>query len=536
MISFDLRNEPWIPVLRPDGSRVELGLRDVIVQAHEFKTIAADNPLQTISLYRVLVGLIQHLLGDITGAKEWVTLFSQGRFDAQVVDDYFDRSTWSDRFDLFHPDRPFWQVPGLTNIDEKTGAERPVSAKFLDMPEATGNNKTLFSHRYDADENWYAPARAARLLCTAQFFALGGLNKKSTNRTGHQQSYYNAPLVAGMPSMLMGKNLFQTMCLNLVPRQGRLAVNTVSFRSLGIPPWAQDPFGPGTELPSASEGPTVPGTFLEYFLPWSRYIRLVPREQPSGAPSVTHVHIAQGVAFDPLDEPWTAKRTDTKTAERKPVPFNPERALWRDAGAFLGLTSASGDRQYTKSVPLQRYSDYRKHSKDSLPFMVPMAVFALANDKAKPLLWRQEELRVPDVEEQNIDIAKDIQHCLETAESVGGILKAAVARLVEEYLRNSDRGRDALPARISNSSSALRNYWSRLDLPFRRFLTGEIDADGFVGTCLVVAEESFTQYARQTVGADVRYFPAFSKARLQLRGSLKKKRKNLSIQEVQHAE
>jgi len=535
MISFDLRHEPWIPVLRPDGTRVELGLRDVIVRAHEFKTIAADNPLQTISLYRVLIGLVHHLVGDIAGAKEWGALFQQGCFDAHGVEYYFDRSAWSDRFDLFHSNKPFWQVPGLTNIDEKTGAERPVSAKVLDITEATGNNKTLFSHRYDTEDTVYTASQAARLLCTAQFFSLGGLNKKSTNLIGHQQSYYNAPLVAGMPSMLMGQNLFQTIYLNLVPRRGRIVLNTVSFRSLGNPPWAQVPFGPDTELPSTSEGPTVPGTFLEYFLPWSRYIRLVPREEHSGTPSVSLIHIAQGVAFDVLDEPWTAKRTDTRTGERKPVPFNPERALWRDAGAFLGLSSASGDRSYTKPVPLRLYSEYRKHDKDSLPFMVPMAVFALANDKAKPLLWRQEELRIPDVEEGDLDLARDIQHSLETAESVGGILKAAVTRLVEEYLRNTDRGRDALPARISNGSSALRNYWSRLDLPFRRFLAGETDAERFVSTCLAVAEESFTQYARQTVGTDVRYFPALSKARLQLRGSLKKKRRTLLKQEVEHA-
>lgn len=167
--------------------------------------------------------------------------------------------------------------------------------------------------------------------------------------------------------------------------------------------------------------------------------------------------------------------------------------------------------------------------------MVPLAVFALANDKAKPLLWRQEELRVPDVDEQDQDLAGNIQQCLETAESVGGMVKAAVARLAAEMLRNTDRERDALPARIADSSNALRSYWSQLDLPFRDFLSTDTDAIGFLQTCFRVAEQTFTVYARQTVGSDVRYFDALSKARLQLMGSLKKKRKSMQTKEVQDA-
>ncbi len=529
MIGFDLRTEPWIPVVTTEGIRLELGLKDAFLRAHETKVIAADNPLQTISLYRVLVGLTHHMVGDVENHKEWGALYRVGRFDTEVVNRYFDTSEWADRFDLFHAENPFWQVPGLINIDTKNGEERPVQATTIDIGEASGNNKTLFSHRLDSDETSYSPAQAARLLCTCQFFSLGGLNKKSTNRTGYQQSFFNAPLVSGMPSLLMGQSVFETVCLNLVTTRSRSLRNHRGLESLGEPPWAQKPLSPDVDLPVTTKEQAVSSSFFEYFLPWSRYIRLVPKKTETGDVEVSQLHIAQGLAYDPVDEPWTTKREDKKTGEVRSVSFNPERALWRDAGAFLGLTSATGDRQYRKSSPLDAYSKYRKDKNNKLPFMVPMAVFALANDKAKPLLWRQEELHVPDVNEENQEYAKNIQQCLETAESVGGVLKAAISRLAMEMFRNTDNRRESLPQRIADGSSALRSYWSLLDLPFRRFLSGDIEAIGFLRTSFRVAEESFALYVKQTVGTDVRYFDALSKAKLQLLGSLKKKRQPLEI-------
>lgn len=41
--------------------------------------------------------------------QRWGELWQLGHFPEQPIRDYLDK--WQDRFWLFHPERPFWQVP-----------------------------------------------------------------------------------------------------------------------------------------------------------------------------------------------------------------------------------------------------------------------------------------------------------------------------------------------------------------------------------------------------------------------------------------
>ena len=48
---FSLVAEGWIPCERMDGSRVELGIKDTLVRAHELRAIADSSPLVTAALH-----------------------------------------------------------------------------------------------------------------------------------------------------------------------------------------------------------------------------------------------------------------------------------------------------------------------------------------------------------------------------------------------------------------------------------------------------------------------------------------------------
>ena len=50
--SFNLLTEPWIPVLRANGSSARLGIREALAQAGRIRQIAASNPMDNVALLR----------------------------------------------------------------------------------------------------------------------------------------------------------------------------------------------------------------------------------------------------------------------------------------------------------------------------------------------------------------------------------------------------------------------------------------------------------------------------------------------------
>ena len=122
---------------------------------------------------------------------------------------------------------------------------------------------------------------------------------------------------------------------------------------------------------------------VQYFLPRSRHIRLLP-EQGTGI-EVRKMHIAQGVAWD--IEPWFVKVKDLKKSEvRLPLPLNVDRAVWRNSTAYLGWR----ERGYFPPQNLCLYQRYWEVANTEKAWLAPVAIFALASDKAKFLTWRHE--------------------------------------------------------------------------------------------------------------------------------------------------
>lgn len=76
---------------------------------------------------------------------------------------------WRDSFELFHPQKPFLQVPGLRSASA-SGELTPCSK--LDFSLATGSNSTLFDHAA-LMERTFAPEWLALSLLTYQMFSLG---------------------------------------------------------------------------------------------------------------------------------------------------------------------------------------------------------------------------------------------------------------------------------------------------------------------------------------------------------------------------
>ena len=141
--SFNLIDERWMPCIRNDGSRDELGLRNVLAQAHQLREIVGDTPLETVTLHRLLLVILHRVFGP-ESRSAWVKLWqSSSGFAMTDIEAYLARPDIYKRFDLFDPEKPFFQ-----SRYPKAG-EKSVISMVLQM--ASGNNATLFDHHTEAD-------------------------------------------------------------------------------------------------------------------------------------------------------------------------------------------------------------------------------------------------------------------------------------------------------------------------------------------------------------------------------------------------
>ncbi|HFD40439.1 MAG TPA: type I-E CRISPR-associated protein Cse1/CasA, partial [Anaerolineae bacterium] len=254
MPTFDLLQSPWIPCIRRDGTPVELGLRDALVQAHELRELGSESPLATAALYRLLLAVLHRALQGPADADEWADLWNAGSWDVARLDAYL--AQWRHRFDLFDPVRPFYQSP-----DERV---RPKPVNRLLHEIASGNNPTLFDHHTHERGPELTPAQAARALIALQAFGLGGLS-------GLPQKFTDAPCAGGIVFLVQGETLFETLALNLLPYPDD---TILPYHPEDRPAWEMDdPFTPDRNDPYGS---------LDYLTWQNRRVLLLPQPTSRG--------------------------------------------------------------------------------------------------------------------------------------------------------------------------------------------------------------------------------------------------------------
>lgn len=82
-----------------------MGLFEVLSKAQEIKEINDPSPLVVIALHRLLLANLHRNFGP-ESLTAWNDLWQGGHWDERTLTNYFNR--WRHRFDLFHPERPFY--------------------------------------------------------------------------------------------------------------------------------------------------------------------------------------------------------------------------------------------------------------------------------------------------------------------------------------------------------------------------------------------------------------------------------------------
>jgi CRISPR system Cascade subunit CasA len=450
-MSFNLIDHRWLPCVKKNGEAVELNMRDVLSHAHEFRELRDESPLVTAALIRLLLAVLHRVFGP-RNHTEWHAIWQAEVLDATKLDRYF--ASQRERFDLFHPTHPFYQVPTMPEDIKPSGIARRA-------PELAngGNGSGHFNHDAQQSELSVEPAVAARWLVAHQATAFGG------TIGGGRGSYFDAPMTRGIVLLIEGDNLFETLILNLVEYDERRPIPRLPDDK---PTWETDP--------QLAQRTRKPRGYLDYLTWQSRTIRLEPSESAETA-LVRLCTYFDGQRLDPsvpdIDPMMAYQRDDKDTkAPIKPLRLRGERAVWRDAEALFAIDAKATEKAWKRPYSFDVLASLV--SRDLLPRSKALCAMACGWDsnQAKVDFWRHERMPLPAAYLDDRELVSLLKKSLASAEGVGHDLGAAVRLAVAKILTPGDKKADADRVRaMVDSLAPERLYWSRLEIPFRRFFT-----------------------------------------------------------------
>lgn len=323
---FRLIGQPWVPVQLVDGTAEELSLRDAFRRSHEVREIRGELPTQSFAILRLMLAILYRVRGAerLTTARweQW----SRDGLPLRLIDEYLDH--YADRFDLFHPERPFFQVADLATA---SGEVKSVGPLILDLP----SNNRLFTNRSGSGARDLSFAEAARWLVNAQSWDPSGIKSGALgdSRVKGGKGYPIGLAWSGLLGAVyaQGPTLRDTLLLNLVAPGEGIQAETED----DIPPWEED----DADTSAEREGLFPRGPVRLYT--WqSRRIRLF-----RDGDRVVGCLVANGDKLTPQNqyphEPMSAWRYSepqtkaAKTTTYMPREHQPGRALWRGIAALL---------------------------------------------------------------------------------------------------------------------------------------------------------------------------------------------------------
>lgn len=235
--AFNLIDAPWIKCEFVDECGTIktklLSLREFFRQAHKFRGLAGETPIQDVAVTRLLLAILHAVYtrtdeyrnlreeGDLSGAVAlWGRLYNRGRFEAEAIEAYLD--SWYERFYLVHPERPFYQIP------EAVTAEKAITMslrKFIMTISESDNTPKMFLSRTDTNRIEFDEAARWLLNLNAadDNAGKGGVGIGWVGNIGN--------------TMLCGDNLFETLMFNFVLYD---RMREEPFWGEGLAPWELD--------------------------------------------------------------------------------------------------------------------------------------------------------------------------------------------------------------------------------------------------------------------------------------------------------
>lgn len=465
-IEFDLLTEPWIRVRLKDNTVQEVSLTEALVSAQDYVDLAGEMPTQDAAVLRLLLAVLFTVFSRVNvkgepeplekrgqALRRWSELWQLGHFPAAPIRDYLEQ--WKDRFWLFHPTHPFWQVPTLCNGIAFGG-------KKLNGERAESGNKTpLFQNVSKTECEVLSYAQAARWLIYQNGYDERGGRPKAGNKPRHGVGWLGQ---IGFVAV-KGKNLYETLLRNMA-----FPTEQDALREEQQPCWEREQV-----RAEQSVKIVMPKNQAELLTLQSRRILL---KRSETVPGVVGYEVLGGDYWDSenaFGEQMTLWSRTSKKNEKmtyKPQQHEAGKQLWREIPSMLdpegrkpgvltwnqqlqSLRILSRKEQIVLNMVGIRYDNQEASVKDVYTDQLAMQL-AVLDELSRP--W-------------TVRINQEVERCEKAAESIGVLCKELKLAGGLDY--NQVKG---FKETQKVTEDARAQFYFAVDQPFRQWLQ-EIDPE-----------------------------------------------------------
>lgn len=503
IFQFNLIEEPWIPIVDHSGIPRQINLREALVNAHRYRGISASLPHTNAALYRILLAVLHRVFGP-RDDQEWQGLWEQQCFEAARLDSYLNQC--HECFDLFSEKRPFFQ-----NRHPKIEIKPANALLFL---VAGGDADTLFDHNIDIRPVSLTPQQAALALVTAQSFSLAGLCHPQLGLV-----YTDAPCARAAVFLLQGKNLFESLMLNLV-RYNRFEPIAQQPPAIDLPAWEmENPYQPERSIPLG---------YLDYLTWQNRRLMLFP-SRLDGRLVVQEITTAPGLTLSAEQRNPMHHYHIDKEGGKRLLRFNEGRALWRDSAALLNLKNKDAEHPQALRWAEELVSNgFLPHKR------LQLAAYGMCTDpgKQKVYFYRGDQFTFSDDLLTNRELVVLLDQAMDFADEIRkqiGWATRTMAELKLAFENDQKDGWKAYSTDIQNLVAhwdAESNFWNQLEIPFHHFLDmlpiePEVALDEWKKTLRRAALNAF-ETTVSLCGTDTKALKAAAKAQIRLLAGIKR--------------
>lgn len=455
---FNLLREPWIRVQLNDFTVSEVSLTDVLLHAHEYRDLAGEMPTQDAAMLRLLLAMLYTMFSrvDVNGEPvpledtddallRWNELWKLGHFPEQPIRDYLEQ--WQDRFWLFHPERPFWQVPQVSNGIEFEGK------KLNGERSESGNTVRLFQSISESECEKLTYAQAARWLIYLNAYDERGGRPKAGNKPRHGVGWLGQ---IGF-IMVKGKNLFETLMRNMV-----LAEKEDDLLEEQKPcwEWEQVRTEQSTEIP-------IPQNAAALLTLQSR--RIILKRLSDG---VVGYELLGGDYIEPrnaFSEKMTVWRKVSKENEKliyMPEQHDSSKQLWRELPTIL---DEEGHKPGVLNWNIQLQNLGFLNRKEQIVFRIVGIRYDDQGASVKDCYTDELSLQLETLRSLErswtVQIQAEVQNCIEVAEKIGLLEKKLKLASGLDYNKIK-----SFKDMQKMTEAARRQFYFTVDQPFRQWL------------------------------------------------------------------
>lgn len=466
---FNLIDEPWIRVMDKNCEIEEVSLTDAIVNAHNYKSLKGELPTQDVAVMRLILAVLHtvfsrfdedgnesQLEDDEEDAEDrWKSYWENESFSEKTVKEYLEK--WHERFWLFHPERPFFQVANL-----KIGTDYDASKLNGEVSESS-NKIRLFSSYSGEEKEFLNYSQAARWLLYLNAYD-DTSSKPTTEGKKKAGGSLPSPGIGWLGKLgliyIEGNNLFETLMLNLA------VINNDIVQYKQNPIWEH-------EFVSSEERTEIvcPDNLAELYTIQSRRILLNRTEK-----GVVSYKLLGGDFFEKenaFSEPmtvWRVPKGDSKSDDKStPKRHDSTKQLWRNFSSFYSL-KLSDERKNQRAGIINWYANhiYGESLIDSDYTLKTVITSVEYGDKDffvknvySDSLSMHSAILTKLGESWRNDIELEIERCEKITFAVSNLAR---------NLYIADGGSDNPKDTEASRENAKAQLYYRLDMPFRKWL------------------------------------------------------------------